>query len=80
MTRYFIHLVDGEDVICDPEGSDLPGMAIAREQAVLSAREILAEAIKAGKHHIPRFVVVVSEGGNEVAVIDIRTMLPSCLA
>lgn len=77
MTRYFLHLVDGDDVICDPEGSELPSIAAAREQALLSAREILAEAIKIGAQKVPRFVVAVSEGGNEVAVIDMRTVFPS---
>lgn len=79
MTRYFLHLVDGDDVICDPEGSDLPGIAAAREQALLSAREILAEAIKRGTQRIPRFVVAVSEGGNEVAVIDVKAIVPLSL-
>ncbi len=46
MAKYYLHLVDGDDVICDPEGSDLPSIAAAREHALLSAREILAEAIK----------------------------------
>jgi len=76
MTRYFLHLVDGDDVICDPEGSELPSIAAAREQALLSAREILAEAIKIGAQRVPRFVVAVSEGGNEVAVIDMREIFP----
>lgn len=76
MTRYFLHLVDGDDVICDPEGSELPSIAAAREQALLSAREILAEAIKIGAQRVPRFVVAVSEGGNEVAVIDMRAIFP----
>lgn len=79
MARYFLHLVDGEDVICDPEGSDLPDINAAREQALLSAREILAEAIKLGKQRIPKFVVVVSERGNEVAVIDVKTVVPASL-
>jgi len=79
MTRYFLHLLDGDDVICDPEGSDLPSIAAAREQALLSARELLAEAIKRGNQRIPRFVVVVSEGGNEVAVIDVKAIVPLSL-
>ncbi len=77
MARYFLHLVDGDDVICDPEGSDLPSIDAAREQALLSAREILAEAIKLGAQRVPRFVVAVSEGGNEVAVIDVKEIVPS---
>lgn len=79
MARYFLHLVDGDDVICDPEGSDLPSIAAAREQALLAAREILAEAIKLGAQRAPRFVVAVSEGGNEVAVIDVKAVVPPCL-
>lgn len=79
MARYFLHLVDGDDVICDPEGSELPSVGAAREQALLAAREILAEAIKLGSQRVPRFVVAVSEGGNEVAVIDVKAIVPSVL-
>lgn len=79
MARYFLHLVDGDDVIGDPEGSDLPDIHAAREQALLSAREILAEAIKLGKQRIPKFVVAVSEYGNEVAVVDVKALLPASL-
>ncbi len=79
MTRYFLHLVDNHEVICDPEGSDLSSIAVAREQALLSAREILAEAIKLGAQRVPRFVVAVSEGGDEVAVIDVKEIVPLCV-
>lgn len=54
-------------------------IAAAREQALLSAREILAEAIKLGMQRVPRFIVAVSEGGNEVAVIDVREIVPPIL-
>lgn len=79
MTRYFFHLVDGDNVICDPEGSELPDISVAREHALLSAREMLAEAIKSGMQLVPKFVVAVSEGGNEVAVIDVRAVVPASL-
>ena len=45
MTRYFFHIRNGEDLLEDDEGIDLPSLAAARKEAVLSARELIAESI-----------------------------------
>ena len=49
MTRYFFHIKDGAELIQDPEGSELATLADARSQALKSARELWADAIKSGR-------------------------------
>jgi hypothetical protein len=40
MPRYYFHLTDGNQVLDDPEGLDLPGAAAARSEAVLVAADL----------------------------------------
>lgn len=45
MSRYYFHIPEPNS---DPEGTELPDLAAARREALLAAREILANAIKTG--------------------------------
>jgi hypothetical protein len=49
MTRYYFHIKDGADLIKDLEGTELPPAAEAKSQALKSARELWADAIKSGR-------------------------------
>ena len=49
MPRFFLHIKDGSDLIRDEEGIDVPSAAHARDAALLSARELWAGAIRAGR-------------------------------
>lgn len=46
MARYYFHVKDGAELIKDQEGSELPTPDAARRQALKSARELWADAIK----------------------------------
>jgi hypothetical protein len=48
MNLYFLHIKDGADVTIDEEGSRLPSLDAARELAILSARQMMAEAVAHG--------------------------------
>ena len=63
MSRYFFHIKDGAELIQDPEGSELATMADARCQAMKSARELWADAIKSGKPLGADAVVIADEHG-----------------
>jgi hypothetical protein len=45
MTRYFFHIRDDDHLLEDDEGVDLPTLGAARKEAVLSARELIAESL-----------------------------------
>jgi hypothetical protein len=52
MGRFCFHLRAGDKLTPDDEGIDLPNFTAARREAVLSARELLAEAIRSGKRKV----------------------------
>jgi len=57
MGRFYFHLQNGDQLLQDPEGTDLPDVDAARQEAILAAREILIGAIKTGKTQVPKAVV-----------------------
>jgi len=77
MARYFFHIKDGNDLIRDEEGTELPGLEEARAKAILAAREILAQAIKTAE---PEFrlnaIVVHDEDGGQVIFVPFIEVLP----
>ena len=50
MARYYFHIKDGAELIKDQEGTELPTPDAARRQALKSARELWANAIRSGKN------------------------------
>jgi plasmid stability protein len=76
MSRFYFHLRDGDQFVTDDEGTDLPDLFAARREAVLCAREILAEAIKSGKRRVPEFLVIADEAGRELGTSAIADALP----
>ena len=47
MPRYFMHLVDGVDVLLDPDGIEIPNGAIV-QKALASARDCIAGDVREG--------------------------------
>src|SRR5262245_58711544 len=47
--RYFLHIFTGSNVISDPEGAEFDDLAGAEAEAVLSARDLIAEALRCGR-------------------------------
>ena len=48
MGHFYFHVRSGDHVIPDDQGRDLPDVSAARREAILSARELWAEAIRHG--------------------------------
>jgi hypothetical protein len=71
MPRFFFHLYD--DVIAqDEEGLDLPDVAAAREQALFSARALVAEQALLGSIKLRHRIEVEDENGRPVLVLPFR--------
>lgn len=49
MPRFFLHLVLAGQRRPDPEGSELPDQESAVREAVFAAKDMMAEALSAGK-------------------------------
>jgi hypothetical protein len=51
MARFYFHMRTGNHVERDTDGTEMPNLEAARTEALQSAREILADAIKGTKPH-----------------------------
>jgi hypothetical protein len=74
--RYYLH-IDGLGT--DPEGTELPDLEAARREAILSAREMLAEWIILAVEDIPLRILIADEQGNVLATVHMRDVLPRAL-
>jgi hypothetical protein len=63
----------------DEEGIDVPTADHARAQALLSARELWADAIKAGKDLGADAFVIADEDGKQLTFVPIAEVLPNRL-
>ena len=79
MARFYFHLEDNGSLVEDPEGTDLPDLGAARQEAVLAARELLIWTIKMGKRQVPEAVVIADEAGQTLEVLPLASVLPDSL-
>jgi hypothetical protein len=79
MAMYYFHTRRGDTVYHDPEGSDLPDINTAKEEALASARELLAEAIKTAQDDVPDCFILADENDQELATIPLRDVVPKKL-
>ena len=63
MARYYFHIKTGADLIKDEDGSEHATADEARLKAVQTARELWADAIKAGKPLGADAIVLADEQG-----------------
>jgi hypothetical protein len=75
MPRYFLHIRDGDRYIADDEGSDLPDLDAARAEAVLGAREIMAEKLRAGEVLNGETIEITDAEGVVLEVVTFRSVL-----
>ena len=79
MGRFYFHLKEGDELIPDEDGTDLPDVAAATREAVLTARELLANAIKGGKERVPEALVIADEAGQTLEVVPLVAVIPASL-
>jgi len=72
MPRFFLHIRDGESLIPDEEGSDLPSLDAARQEALQGARDILAEKVRLGEPLDGETIEISDEGGHLLDVVRFR--------
>ena len=49
MPRFFLHVRQGQDLILDPEGSELPDLAAAQDEALASLRLLVADRLRSSR-------------------------------
>ena len=63
----------------DEEGADLRDALEARRLAIITARELLADAIRHGKNKVPEAVVIADEHGRTIDTVPFAAVLPEPL-
>lgn len=79
MPRFFLHIDDGTQRIEDEEGSDLPDLAAAREEALSAARQLWAAAILRQQDIGSRRFVIVGGDASVVEMVEMDDALPRSL-
>jgi hypothetical protein len=77
MPRFYINSLNARDQLAeDDEGSDFPSLENAREAALTSAREVLADHIKYQAGIPLKAVIIADERGQELVTIPATECLP----
>jgi hypothetical protein len=76
LPRYFLHV---SELDSDPDGTELPDLEEARREAMLAAREMLAEWILHGVADVPTSIIIADESGNVVGMVYMRDVLPRAI-
>jgi uncharacterized protein DUF6894 len=76
MPRFYINFRSGDHDAKDDEGIELPGLEEARAVALTSAREIIADNIKANAKNPLLGVIITGESGEELMMISAKDVLP----
>jgi hypothetical protein len=79
MPRFFIDFINGDQRAKDDTGVDLPSLELAREAALISAREIIADNVKGNSKNPLRAVVISGENGQDLMTISAKDVLPEPL-
>jgi hypothetical protein len=73
MPRYFFNIAHpGEPSIPDEEGEQLEDLAAARQEAVASLRDLIADAAKRGSTVNGLAIQIVDEGGKVLDAVHAR--------
>jgi len=79
MPRFYINCLNGGQLARDDEGIDLPSLEEAREAALVSAREIIADNVKGNARNPLRAVIIAGENGQDLMTIPAKDVLPEPL-
>jgi hypothetical protein len=76
MSRFYFHIHAGEQVLLDQEGTELRDTHAARQEALATARDILANAIRSGNENIPEAIVIADSEGRGLETVPFALVLP----
>jgi len=75
MTRYFFHIRDGDKLLEDFDGTELPDLRAAVADARMSAQEIMGERLKRGLDPIHRSFEITNAEGLVLATLPFSDVL-----
>jgi hypothetical protein len=75
MARYYFHLKQGDEVVTDEEGQELPSLEKATAMAVDGARELVASAIKNGRD-LQIDAIVIEDDSGQTTLLPLAEVVP----
>jgi hypothetical protein len=75
MPVYFLHLRESGERIEDPQGTEFPSLMAARAEAIRSAREMMAESLRAGQPLDHQQIEICDASGELLEVVRFRDVL-----
>jgi hypothetical protein len=66
MSLYYFHLVDGTDVLLDPEGQELKDLQAVAKSALLEARSIISGEVRTGHVRLDQSIIVEDGEGKTI--------------
>jgi hypothetical protein len=77
MAMYYFNVIAGSVTITDYEGTDLPSIEVAKEEAVKDARALMSDAVLEGRDISRRTIHICNEQGDVVALVPFTSALTS---
>ena len=78
MPRWYLHVHDGAVAFLDPEGSELPDLAAAREEAIAAAREMLSDGMLTGENRLGWRFEIADETGAPLLMMPFSEAVGEC--
>jgi hypothetical protein len=75
MARYYFHLKQGDEVVTDEEGQELPSLGKATAMAVNGARELVASAMKNGRD-LQIYAIVIEDDSGQTTLLPLAEVVP----
>ena len=72
MPCFYFHLREGNHLIEDLDGSELPNLEAARAKAVAATRAAIAEQLRTGQAVGDRCFEIADEGGRVLTTVTLR--------
>jgi CBS domain-containing protein len=73
--RFHLNIRDGNNVVLDAEGADLPDVAAALDEARQCARELAIDRLRSAHPVNGRLIEVTADDGKIVGKVSIRDVL-----
>jgi hypothetical protein len=76
MPTYFLKFRTGNVIEDDGDGLELSDIEAARREALLTAREIVADAVQTGRDNHPDEIQIFDQGNNWLSTVRLVDVVP----
>src|SRR3954447_14003469 len=80
MPRFYLDVLNGRQVLEDPDGQEFADVAAARAKAAATARDLVAHGLLRNEDLSGRCVLIRDDAGETVARVPVRSALPGALS